>query len=125
MPYEAIYHHSIENPESFWAAQAEKIHWFKAPEQILSKDEHDFYRWFKGGQLNTCYLALDYHVENGRGDQVALYYDSPVTQTFHQYTYRELLQETARFAGVLRDMGVEKGDRVIIYMPMIPQVVVA
>ncbi|MBU6341562.1 MAG: propionyl-CoA synthetase [Bacteroidetes bacterium] len=125
MQYDAIYHHSVTEPEAFWAAQAGAISWFQAPQQILSQDDQGFYRWFAGGMLNTCYLALDQQVAEGRGDQVAIYYDSPVTQSFEQYTYQDLLSATARFAGVLRNLGVEKGDRVIIYMPMIPQVMVA
>jgi acyl-coenzyme A synthetase/AMP-(fatty) acid ligase len=125
MTYESLYQNSLEQPEAFWAEQAASLHWFRAPEQILSQDEHGFYRWYQGAQLNTCYLALDHQVAQGRGAQVALYYDSPVTGAFSTVTYQELLDQTARFAGVLRDLGVEKGDRVIIYMPMIPQVVVA
>ena len=82
-------------------------------------------RWFKGGELNTCYNALDRHVENGRADQVALIYDSPVTNTIEKFTYRELLEQVSRFAGALKSLGVNKGDTVIIYMPMIPQAVVA
>jgi acyl-coenzyme A synthetase/AMP-(fatty) acid ligase len=125
MQYDQIFHHSIQDPEDFWREQARAISWFKFPDTILSKDEDDLYRWYKGGQLNTAYLALDHHVESGRGDQVALRYDSPVTQAFQSFTYRELRDEVALFAGVLKNLGVEKGDRVIIYMPMIPQVVIA
>ena len=105
--------------------QAELITWYEKPKSILSQDEKGFYHWFKGGKLNTSYLALDFHVENGRAEQAALIYDSPVTETVRSYTYRELLDEVARFAGVLQNQGVEKGDRVIIYMPMIPEAVVA
>lgn len=122
--YETLYQRSISDPEGFWAEQAQAIDWFQFPETVLSQDEHGLYRWYKGGMLNTCHLALDYHVANGRGEQTALIYDSPVTQTFQKYTYRELLDETARFAGALSQLGVGKGDRVIIYMPMVPQVVV-
>ena len=125
MDYYDLYQHSLNEPISFWTEQAKAIDWFTFPPHILTQDEDDLYRWFKGGKLNTCYLALDYHVQNGRGKQTALYYDSPVTQTKRQYTYQQLLDETARFAGVLQKLGVEKGDRVIIYMPMIPQVVFA
>ena len=125
MQYDAIHHHSVTEPEAFWAAQAGAISWYQAPQQILSQDDQGFYRWFEGGLLNTCYLALDHQVAQGRGEQVAIYYDSPVTQTFERFTYQEVLTATAQFAGVLRDLGVEKGDRVIIYMPMIPQVMVA
>ena len=125
MTYKEQYQRSLDNPVEFWTEQAKAIDWFEFPENILSKDEDDLYHWYKGGKLNTCYLALDYHVQNGRGDQVALVYDSPVTNTKQTYTYKELLAETAQFAGVLKGLGVEKGDRVIIYMPMIPQVVFA
>lgn len=123
-PYETLYQRSIADPEGFWEEQARAIDWFEFPKNILSKDENDLFRWYDGGMLNTCHLALDYHVAHGRADQVALIYDSPVTQTFQQFTYRELLDATARFAGALQQLGVGKGDRVIIYMPMIPQVVV-
>ncbi len=125
MSYQNEYDQSLSNPVSYWKKQAKAIDWFKFPETILSKDDDDLYRWYKGGQLNTCYLALDYHIENGRADQTALIYDSPVTNTKQKFTYQELLTETALFAGVLKNLGIEKGDRVIIYMPMIPQVVFA
>jgi acyl-coenzyme A synthetase/AMP-(fatty) acid ligase len=125
MRYENIYRKSIENPTAFWEEQAKSIPWFSFPEKILNKDENGLYRWYNGGKLNTSYLALDYHVENGRGDQTAIIYDSPVTQTFRHITYRELRDEVAQFAGALRQLGVEQGDRVIIYMPMVPQVAVA
>ena len=125
MRYETIYNASLNDPEGFWREQARAIDWYRFPDSILSTDPDGLYRWFKGGQLNTCHLALDYHVQNGRADQVAMYYDSPVTETFLQYTYRELQEQTARFAGLLTSLGVQKGDRVIIYMPMVPQVVMA
>lgn len=125
MTYQRFYDEALQNLEGFWAEQAQNITWFTPPPTILSKDEHDLYRWFKGGTLNTCYLAVDEHVEKGRGEQVALYYDSPVTNTKKQFTYRELQSEVARFAGVLNGLGVEKGDRVVIYMPMVPEVVFA
>ena len=125
MNYQQHYENSLTNPISFWKEKAEVIDWFKFPETILSKDADDLYRWYEGGILNTCYLALDKHVEAGSGDQVALIYDSPVTNTKQQYTYQELLTETAKFAGVLKNLGVQKGDCVIIYMPMIPQTVFA
>lgn len=123
--YQHLYNSSLENPEAFWQKRAESIDWLQFPETILSKDEHGLYRWYKGGSLNTCYLALDAQIEAGRGEQTALIYDSPVTQTFLKFTYTELRDEVARFAGVLRDLGVEKGDRVIIYMPMVPEVAIA
>jgi len=121
MNYQKHYENSLANPISFWKEKAQDIDWFKFPDTILSKDKNDLYRWFEGGELNTCYLAVDKHVEEGRGDQIALIYDSPVTNTKRTYTYQELLRETAKFAGVLKSLGVQKGDCVIIYMPMIPQ----
>ena len=125
MSYQEFYDKSMSSPEEFWKEQAEAIPWFEKPKTILSKDEEGLYRWYEGGKLNTAYLALDYHVENGRGQQVALYYDSPVTGAKQAFTYQQLLEEVSLFAGALRARGVEKGDRVIIYMPMIPQTVIA
>lgn len=125
MGYQEEHRASIENPEAFWQKQAEAIHWYKFPEKILSQDSNEAYRWFEGGTLNTAYLALDHHVENGRADQPALIYDSPVTNSQRTYTYRELRDEVARFAGVLQSQGIVKGDRVIVYMPMIPEALIA
>ncbi len=125
MKYQEKYNHSITNKEQFWAEQAEKIAWFKKPETILSQDEHGFYRWFEGGKLNTAYLALDYHIENGRGDQDALIYDSPATNSVKKYTFRELRDAVAKLAGGLKSLGVEKGDTVVIYMPMVPEAAMA
>jgi propionyl-CoA synthetase len=124
-PYEIAYAESINDPESFWAKAAQDCHWYRPWEKVLDGSNKPFYRWFAGGVVNTCYNALDYHVENGRGDQVALIYDSPVTDTIKKYTYRQLQDEVAAFAGVLVGQGVEKGDRVIIYMPMIPEAAIA
>lgn len=123
--YEEIYNRSIQDPTGFWEEQAQNIDWFEFPKEILSKDEHGLYRWYKGGKLNTCHLALDQHVAAGRGEQTALIWDSPVTNSFVKYTYSALLKEVALFAGALRNLGVEKGDRVIIYMPMVPEVAIA
>lgn len=125
MTYQSFYQRSMEQPEDFWREQAEAIDWYQKPSQILSKDEHNLYRWYEGGQLNTAHLALDYHVENGRGDQAAIYYDSPVTDTKQTITYRELRDQVALLAGALRAKGVQKGDTVVIYMPMIPQTIMA
>ncbi|MDH5380133.1 MAG: acetate--CoA ligase [Cyclobacteriaceae bacterium] len=121
--YEDDYLKSLNDSEGFWMEQADQIKWFVKPEKGLSKDENGFYRWFKGGKLNTSYLMLDYHVENGRGDQPGLIYESPVSYTNKIFTYREMLDETSRIAGMLKGLGVEKGDTVILYMPMIPEVV--
>jgi propionyl-CoA synthetase len=123
--YEAAYNAWRQDPESFWADAAESIQWYRRWDKVLDTSRPPFYRWFSGGLLNTCYNLLDTHVENGRADQIALIYDSPVTGIVKSYTYRELLNEVARFAGALRGQGVEKGDRVIIYMPMVPEAVIA
>ncbi|MFZ0548929.1 MAG: propionyl-CoA synthetase [Candidatus Promineifilaceae bacterium] len=123
--YAEAYQKSIEDREGFWGEVAESVHWYKKWDKVLDDSNPPFYRWFVGGELNTCYNALDWHVENGRADQPALIYDSPVTNTVKSYTYRQLLDEVARFAGVLTSQGVEKGDRVIIYMPMVPETAVA
>jgi len=110
---------------SFWGEAARAIDWYREPTVILDSSNPPFYRWFPDGELNTCYNALDRHVRDGRGDQAALIYDSPVTGTFRRYTYRELLDQVARFAGVLQGLGVTKGDRVVVYLPMIPEAAIA
>src|SRR5882757_9182040 len=123
--YQAMFDASIEDPCTFWADAARAVTWIREPVRILDDSNPPFYRWFPDGELNTCANALDRHVDAGRGDQAALIYDSPVTDTKRTYTYRELLDLTARFAGVLRGLGVDKGDRVVIYMPMVPETVIA
>lgn len=123
--YEEVFKKSIEQPEEFWAEAAEGIDWYKKWNTVLDRSNPPMYRWFVGGELNTCYNAVDRHVEGGRGDQVAIIHDSPVTSTVRKMTYSELLDQVSRFAGVLRGQGVEKGDTVVIYMPMIPEAVVA
>ena len=125
MTYQSFYDQSLATPIDFWKEQSSQIHWFEEPEEILYTDEHDLYRWFKGGKLNTSYLALDYHVENGRAEQIALIYDSPVTNKKEKFTYRALLHKVEQFAGVLKAKGVEKGDTIVIYMPMIPETAIA
>jgi propionyl-CoA synthetase len=124
-PYEIAYQQSIQDPESFWAEAAADCHWFKKWDKVLDDTDKPFYRWFRGGEVNTSYNALDFHIENGRGDQNALIYDSPVTETIKKFTYNQLRDEVARFAGVLASQGILKGDRILIYMPMIPEAVVA
>jgi propionyl-CoA synthetase len=123
--YAAAYEQSISDPTAFWGEAANAIEWSTPPTTVLDDSNPPFYRWFEGGRLNTCFNALDRHVRDGRGDQTALIYDSPVTDTKKQYTYSELLDEVSRFAGGLRDLGVEQGDRVVIYMPMVPEAVIA
>ena len=125
MDYLDIYQQSIEQPELFWREQAEQIKWYELPETILSQDEHGLYRWFSGGKLNTSYLALDVHIEEGRGTQLAMIYDSPATDSQQKFTFLELRDKVANFAGGLKTLGVEKGDRVIIYMPMVPEAAIA
>ncbi len=125
MSYQDEYQASIENPEQFWAEKASQLDWYQPASQVLTQDEHGIYRWFADGELNTCHLALDYHVDNGRGDQVALIYDSPVTDQQRKFTYSELRDEVARCAGMLKNYGVEKGDRVVIYLPMIPEALIS
>jgi propionyl-CoA synthetase len=122
---EEIYRRSIEDPEDFWAEAAKAIDWDVPWERVLDDSRAPFYRWFSGGRLNTCHNALDRHVEGGRADQLALIYDSPITGTTATFTYRELRDEVARLAGVLAAQGVQKGDRVVIYMPMVPEAVIA
>lgn len=124
MSYHTEYQAACQQPEQFWADKASKLAWYKKPQQILQTDGEQ-YQWFADGELNTAYLALDYHVEQGRGGQTALIYDSPVTGSRQQFSYQQLTNEVALFAGVLKAHGVMKGDRVIIYMPMIPQAVIA
>jgi propionyl-CoA synthetase len=122
--YADAYRRSLSDPEGFWAEQARHLHWERPWSRVLeSRDGSD--RWFAGGELNTCYNALDRHVESGRGEQAALIYDSPVTQTVKRYTYRELRDAVARFAGALAGQGVRHGDRVVIYMPMVPEAAIA
>ncbi|MET0586227.1 MAG: propionyl-CoA synthetase [Candidatus Binatia bacterium] len=123
--YDEVYTRWRSDPEDFWAEAAEAVHWNKKWDKVLEASRPPFYRWFVGGLLNTCYNALDRHVENGRANQPALIYDSPVTATVETFTYRELLDRVARFAGVLAGQGVQKGDRIIIYMPMVPETVIA
>jgi len=125
MNYQDLYQQSIEQPEVFWKKQAELIKWYEFPETILSQDEHGFFRWFADGKLNTSYLALDAQIEDGRGNQLALIYDSPVTNSQRKLTYTELRDEVAVFAGGLKNLGVGKGDRVIVYMPMVVEAVIA
>ncbi len=116
---------SIADPETFWGEQAGLVDWIRPPTRVLDAERPPFYRWYPDGVLNTCYNALDRHVVAGHADRAALIYDSPVTGTTRTYTYAQLLEQVATFAGALRGFGVEKGDRVVIYMPMIPEAVVA
>jgi propionyl-CoA synthetase len=120
-----MYRRSLELPEEFWAEAAQRIHWHKPWTKVLDDSNKPFYRWFTGGEVNTCYNAVDRHVEGGRADQLALIYDSPVTQTVRTFTYRQLQTEVAKCAGAIASLGVGRGDRVIVYMPMVPEAIVA
>ena len=124
-PSDRVYGRWLSNPEDFWADAAEAVHWFKKWERVLDASQAPLYRWFSGGSVNSCYNALDVHVENGRAEQPALIYDSPVTGAVRSYRYRELRDEVARLAGALARAGVGRGDRVLIYMPMVPEAVFA
>ena len=123
--YQEVFERSVSDPEAFWAEAAEQIDWIETWDKVLDQNGPTSYRWFPGGVMNTCYNAVDRHVANGRGDQAALIYDSPFTDTIKTYTYSDLQNEVARFAGALAAEGVSKGDRVIIYMAMVPEAAIA
>jgi len=123
--YDEVHRRSLEDPEGFWGDAANDVVWYKKWDKVLDSTNAPFYRWFVGGETNTCMNALDRHVDDGRGEQLALIYDSPVTGSQRKFTFRELRDEVALFAGVLADLGVGMGDRVIVYMPMIPEAAIA
>ncbi|MGH6948107.1 MAG: AMP-binding protein, partial [Kiloniellales bacterium] len=123
--YDRLHARSLSDPEGFWGEAAAALHWDKKWERVLDDSRAPFYRWFTGGELNTCYNALDRHADGERAEQAALIYDSPVTNTVRTYSYKTLRNEVARFAGALKKQGVAKGDRVILYMPMVPEAVIA
>ena len=123
--FNKIYQDSIQKPEEFWKNISEDVFWFKRPTKILNKSKPPFYRWFEDGVTNTCYNAIDIHIDNGNGDKTALIYDSPITGNKAKFTFSQLKEKISKFAGALDNQGVKKGDRVIIYMPMIPEAVVA
>jgi propionyl-CoA synthetase len=123
--FREVHARSLADPSGFWAEAAEAIDWTRTWDKVLDDDNAPFYRWFSGGELNTCYNAVDRHVEQGHGDRAAIIYDSPVTDTKARISYADLLDRVSRFAGVLAAQGVSKGDRVIIYMPMVPEAAIA
>jgi propionyl-CoA synthetase len=125
MSYRKFYQQSLSDPDGFWSTAATALEWSTPWERVLDDSNAPFYEWFPGGEINTCYNALDRHCENGHGHRIALIYDSPVTGQVRSFTYDQLRDQVARFAGALTQQGVGKGDRVIIYMPMIPEAVVA
>ena len=125
MGYREVYEGWKADPEGFWMEAADAIDWETPPSRALFERGNNRFDWFADGMVNTCHNALDRHVDAGRGDQVALIYDSPVTDTVKKITYSQLLSRVAKFAGALSAKGVTKGDRVVIYMPMIPQAIIA
>ncbi|MGV0847675.1 AMP-binding protein [Empedobacter falsenii] len=125
MDYKTLYSKSIEEPELFWKEEAQKLAWSTYPEQILKQNENGYYSWFIDGKINMSRLALEENIKAGRGEQFALIYDSPVTEVVQKITYNQLLEKVSRFAGGLISLGLSKGDTAIIYMPMIPEAIVA
>ena len=125
MKYQKFYKKSIKDPDQFWREQSEKIDWFKKPETILSKNNEDYFEWFKNGSLNLSYLCIDKHINDGFGNQNAIIYDSPVTNTKKHISFYDLHHQVSKLAGGLQDLGLKKGDTAIIYMPMIPQAIYA
>ena len=125
MKYDEAFQESLENPESFWGRAAEGIHWDKQWDRVLDQSNSPFVKWFPGAKVNTCYNAVDRHVDGGLGNQIALIYDSPVTNVIRKFTYSELKDRVSKIAGFLKELGVEKGDTVLIYMPMIPEAVLS
>src|SRR5215469_12055726 len=123
--YREVYARSLADPQGFWAEAAREIDWIEPPKKIFDASQGVYGRWFSGGVVNTCYNALDRHVERGRADQVALIHDSPLTNSVTKFTYAELLAEVQALGAIMQDFGVAKGDRVILYLPMVPEAVVA
>ncbi|MFZ9995987.1 MAG: propionyl-CoA synthetase [Pelagibacteraceae bacterium] len=125
MSYKKIYEQSIKDKENFWKKVSDDVFWYQKPEKILNTENPPFYKWFEDGVTNTCYNALDFHIDNGLGDKVALIWDSAITNTKEKYTFNQLKEKVSLFAGALKNQNIQKGDRVIIYMPMIPEAVIA
>ena len=123
--YKEIYDSSINNKEKFWKEVSEDIFWYEKPKKILNSSSPPFYKWFEDGVTNTCYNALDVHIDKGLGEKTALIYDSPITGKKAKFSYSNLKEKVSKFAWALKNQGVHKGDRVIIYMPMIPEAVIA
>ncbi|MGA0076852.1 MAG: propionyl-CoA synthetase [Pelagibacteraceae bacterium] len=125
MSYKKIYEQSIKDKENFWKKVSDDVFWYQKPEKILNTENPPFYKWFEDGVTNTCYNALDFHIDKGLGDKVALIWDSAITNTKEKYTFNQLKEKVSLFAGALKNQNIQKGDRVIIYMPMIPEAVIA
>ena len=125
MSHKKIYEQSIKDKENFWKKVSDDVFWYQKPEKILNTENPPFYKWFEDGVTNTCYNALDFHVDRGLGDKVALIWDSAITNTKEKYTFNQLKEKVSLFAGALKNQNIQKGDRVIIYMPMIPEAVIA
>ena len=123
--YEEIYKSWQNDPEAFWEEAATDLSWYKKWDQVLDRSNAPLYRWYPGAKTNSCYNALDRHVEAGHGDRVALIYDSAMTGIVSKFTYQQLMDQVAKCAGLLKSFGVEKGDRVLVYMPMIPEAVIS
>src|SRR3982751_728623 len=123
--YHEVYARSLADPKGFWAEAAKEIDWIEPPKKLFDPSQGVYGRWFSGGVVNTCYNALDRHVERGRADQIALIHDSPLANSVTRFTYAELLSEVQALAAIMQDFGVAKGDRVVLYMPMVPEAVVA
>ena len=123
--YEEIFKSSLKDPNTFWGNAAEDVKWIKKFDKVVHTDGPPFYKWFRGGKINTCYNALDRHVDEGNGDRTALIYDSAMINVKKKFSYKELRDKTAELAGALQRYGIKKGDRVIIYMPMIPEAIMA
>ena len=123
--YQEIYNRSLQDPQGFWSEIANDVFWYKKPTKILNSDNPPFYKWFEDGITNTCYNAVDLHVKNGNGNKIAIIYDSPITNSKKKITYSQLKDQVSIFAGALKKQGTNKGDRVIIYMPMIPEAIIA
>ena len=122
--YQEIYQRSIQDAGGFWSDVAKDVFWYKKPSKILNSDNPPFYKWFQDGTTNTCYNAVDLHVKNGNGKKIAIIYDSPITNSKKKISYEQLKDQVSIFAGALANQGIKKGDRVIIYMPMIPEAVI-
>lgn len=125
LTYSEVYKQSVENPEEFWGKLGKLVHWDRPWKRVLDNDHPPFTKWYSGGYLNACYNAIDRHVLAGKGSKVALIHDSPLASIVRHVTYQELYDQVSLLAGGLHKLGVRKGDRVVIYMPLIPETIMA